>query len=126
MTNTLYCPFCIGKGKYQGMGMIEKKCDHCNGVGYVEAGSKLEEKPKTQYTVEGAEVIVLTKEQAKEAIANDKIVISEEDVHEDIASALTSICQKAGILDEKGNLAETVPVELIASKRRGRPPRTEK
>lgn len=101
MTNTLYCPFCIGKGKYQGMGMIEKKCEHCKGVGYVEVEEALH-----KVEDEHSKVIPIVVGVDKAITDNDKSV-----------NVMVT-------LNKDNEIVETVPVELIASKRRGRPPRS--
>ena len=38
------CELCNGKKKIIGLGMIEKDCDECNGVGYVQIKTEVEVK----------------------------------------------------------------------------------
>lgn len=95
------------------MGMIEKKCDHCNGVGYVEAGSKLEEKPNGDISATG-----LDKGECSGTYQVIDQIVAEHSLSADYENELKKVPDP--------NTLEAVPVELIASKRRGRPPRTEK
>lgn len=36
MANILRCPLCNGSKKVVGIGLIEKKCPDCSGVGFIE------------------------------------------------------------------------------------------
>lgn len=46
------CSYCEGRKKIIGLGMIEKKCEECNGIGYKEKPEKKSPKRRKKKAVD--------------------------------------------------------------------------
>jgi DnaJ-class molecular chaperone len=59
------CPICTGYGTMLGLGMMERKCRACNGVGYSEIEKDDSEEPITHITEEEMTGVLLSRKRGR-------------------------------------------------------------